>query len=194
MAYQVDTPLTRNRVVTFLNEIGIVSRYEVGATGFVEGCRIDRGTLAIDPKCRVSSLLHEAGHLAITPSCFRALMDGNLYTGQRHMLEIVQKTAAHPDDPLYRAAIQCSDPEATAWAWSAGVALGLPDVEIVRDDEYEGEGAAIRLSLQCRMYVGVHGLAHAGFCAIRPRVGVEAWPKLNFWTQEFEMPALIGAC
>ncbi|CAB3754853.1 hypothetical protein [Paraburkholderia humisilvae] len=183
MTYQVDAPRTRDRVVSFLNEIGIESRFEVGATGFVEGCRIDQGALAIDPNCRVSSLLHEAGHLAITPSCFRALMDGNLYAGQREMLEIVERITAHPDEPLYRAAIQYSDPEATAWAWSAGVALGLPDVEIIRDDEYENDGAAIRLSLQVRMYVGIHGLAHAGFCAIRARDGVQAWPKLNFWTQ-----------
>ncbi len=85
MAYQIDAPHTRDRVVSFLNEIGIESRFEVGATGFVEGCRIDRGTLAIDPNCRVSSRLHDADHLAVTPSCFRGLMDGNSYASQREM-------------------------------------------------------------------------------------------------------------
>lgn len=186
--YKRGEPDTRDRVVTFLNEIGIATRYEAGATGFVDGCRIEHGTLVVDPQCRVSGLLHEAGHLAITPSCFRSLMDGNLYAGQREMLKIVEIVAPHPDAPLYRAAIQCSDPEATAWAWSAGVALGLPGEEIIRNDEYDGDGEGMRFSLSAKMYLGINGLAHAGFCALRSRAGIEAWPKLNFWTQEFEMP------
>jgi hypothetical protein len=111
-------------------------------------------------------------------------MDGNLYAGQREMLRLIDETRMHPDAPLYRAVIQCSDPEATAWAWSAGVELGLPGEEIVRDDEYDGEGADIRRALRMCAYIGIHGLAHAGFCAIRKRGNDESWPQLNFWTQE----------
>ncbi|HDR8983191.1 hypothetical protein QZM46_07605 [Burkholderia vietnamiensis] len=134
----------------FLNEIGIPARYETGATGFTEGCRIDRGTLSVDPACRVSTVLHEGAHLAITPRCFRVLMNGNLFAGQREMLRIIGEADLHPDDPLYRAVIQCSDPEATAWAWAAGIQLGLPGEEIIRADEYDGDGEEIRLALQMR--------------------------------------------
>jgi hypothetical protein len=193
MNYLIGAPDTRDRVMRFLNEIGIAARYERGARGFSEGCRIDRGTLAVDPACRVSTLLHEAGHLAITPRCFRALMDGNLYVGQRDMLEFVDRAGLHPDEPLYRAVIQCTDPEATAWAWAAGIELGLPAEEIVRDDEYSGDGETIRLALQMRAYIGVHGLAHAGFCAIRERNGALAWPHLHFWTQEIAWPESADA-
>ncbi|WP_321889626.1 hypothetical protein [Paraburkholderia bannensis] len=182
--YVIDAAATRNRVIEFLNGIGIPTCYESGASGFAKGCRIGRGTLAVDPACRISTLLHEAGHLAITPRRYRSWMDGDLYAGQRRMLDAVCNGDLHPDEPLYRAVIQCSDPEATAWAWAAGVALGLPGEEIVRDDEYDGEGGAIRLALQLRAYFGVHGLAHAGFCLIRDRNGVSGWPHLRYWTQE----------
>ncbi|OJA24545.1 hypothetical protein BGV47_30965 [Burkholderia ubonensis] len=188
MTYRIDAPGTREKVMRFLNEIGIPARYEKGATGFTVGCRIDRGTLAVDPACRVSTVLHEGAHLAITPRCFRALMNGNLFAGQREMLRIMGETDLHPDDPLYRAVIQCSDPEATAWAWAAGIELGLPGDEIIRADEYGGDGEEIRLALQMRSYIGVHGLAHAGFCEIRERNGVAAWPQMKFWTQEVGMP------
>jgi hypothetical protein len=180
----MDSTDTRDRAIGFLNAIGITAFYETGATGFSEGCRIDHGTLAVDPGCRISTMLHEAGHLAITPSCFRSWMHGNLYEGQRRMLDAVSDAGLHPDDPLYRAGIQCSDPEATAWAWAAGIALGLTGAEIIRDDEYGGEGESIRLALRMRAYVGVHGLAHAGLCRIRDRDGLAGWPHLLCWTQE----------
>jgi hypothetical protein len=182
--YSIDASSTRDQVLQFLNGPGILARYEAGATGFSDGCRIDQGTLVTDPECRISTVLHEAGHLAITPRCFRSLMNGNLYAGQREMLRRIDEEGLHPDAPLYRAVIECSDPEATAWAWAAGVSLGLPGREIIRDDEYDGEGADIRLALQMNAYFGIHGLAHAGFCAIRKRGDQPAWPQLNFRTQE----------
>ncbi len=182
--YVVDAADSRDRKMAFLNWTGIAARYESWASGFSVGCRIDRVTLAVDPACRISTLLHEAGHLAITPRCFRSWMDGNLYAGQRAMLDAVCDTTHHPDDPLYRAVIQCSNPEATAWAWAEGAALGLPGEEIVRNDEYSAEGEAIRLALYMRAYSGVHGLANAGFCSIRDRGGVVGWPHLHFWTQD----------
>ena len=103
--YAIDASFTRDKVLQFLNGIGISSRYEVGATGFSDGCRIDQGTLAVDPQCRMSTVLHEAAHLAITPCCFRSLMGGNLYAGQREMLRHIDEEGLHPDAPLYRAVI-----------------------------------------------------------------------------------------
>lgn len=191
--YRIDAPETRDKVMQFLNRIGICARFENGATGFSEGCCIVHGALHVDPDCRISTILHEAGHLAITPGCFRSRMTGNLYAGQREMLKIVDEAGVFPDDILYRAVIQSSDPEATAWAWAAGTELGLPHEEIVRDDEYGGDGESIRLALKMRAYLGVHGLAHAGFCAIRERNGIAAWPHLHFWTQEVGFPESIPA-
>lgn len=77
-------------------------------------------------------------------------MHGNFYAGQREMLKIVDEADTCPDDHLYRAVIQCSDPEATAWA--AGTELSLPGEEIVRNDEYGGDGEPIRRALQMCAY------------------------------------------
>jgi hypothetical protein len=33
-------------------------------------------------------------------------------------------------------------------------------------------------------YMGIHGLSRAGFCAIRKHGNQNAWPRLNYWTQE----------
>jgi hypothetical protein len=191
--YQIDARETRDKVRHFLNQVGIPTRYVDGATGFSNGCHIVKGELHVDPACRISTILHEAGHLAITPRCFRSLMNGDLFKGLRDMLRTVDEAGIYPDDPLYRAVIQCSDPEATAWAWAAGTELGLPGEEIIRNDEYGGDGEAIRLALQMRAYIGVNGLAHAGFCAIRERNGKAGWPHLHFWTQEVGFPESISS-
>ncbi len=183
----MDTPLTRDRVLGFLVEIGIPARYEPGARGFTDDIRIERGGLLVDPECRVSSLLHEAAHLAITPRRFRHLMNDNVQVGQKEMLRQVGMMRLHPDDPLHRAVIQNSDPEATAWAFAAGLHLGLTDETIIRDDEYEGKGETVRLMLSMKAYMGINGLSHAGFCALRPGRHLPAWPKLAFWTQEVDV-------
>jgi uncharacterized protein len=100
---------------------------------------------------------------------------------------------AVPDSALARACIQCSDPEATAWAWAAGVHLGLDPKEIVQDDEYGNGGSDIRLMLSMNKYMGINGLAFAGFCVTRPgpleqMSGLPAYPKLAMWLQkDFEL-------
>lgn len=83
--------------------------------------------------------------------------------------------------------MQCSDPEATAWAWAIGKHLGLPDEIIILDSEYDGTGANERLSLGMGAHLGVHGLAHAGFCAASKAyseiTNQPCYPNLAFWLQ-----------
>jgi hypothetical protein len=79
-----------------------------------------------------------------------------------------RSTSTEPDGDLQRAVLQCSDPEATAWAWAAGQYLGLQPKAIIQDDEYGGDGSFLRLQLATGGYVGINGLSHAGFCAVRP--------------------------
>jgi hypothetical protein len=47
-----------------------------------------------------------------------------------------------------------------------------------------GTGAEMRLSLSMGMYIGIHGLAHAGFCSTNRFGRLPQYPKLAFWTQE----------
>jgi|SRR6516225_5614690 hypothetical protein len=172
------------RVIDFLLSIGLKVEMQEGARGFVDGIRIEHGMLIVDPECRLSSLLHEAGHLACVPSRFREYMNDNLALGMRKMMSEIEKMALEPDHPLERAAVQCSDPEATAWAWAAGVAIGLKPEQIIQDDEYDWSGAEIRAMLQVNQYMGINGLAHAGMCKRGAWVAPEIrYPKMTTWLQ-----------
>jgi len=175
-------------VATFLNTIGLVTIEEIGARGFVPGVNIREGVIAIDPtEAKASDLLHEAGHLATVPGCFRHFFSGNVDSGQRRSLEALNEIEAEIDSPVFRAVMQCSDPEATAWAWAVGKYLGIREKDIIEDEDYNGEGEGIRTMLSLNSYVGINGLAHAGFCSIRERSvainGLPAYPKLAMWVQ-----------
>lgn len=74
--------------------------------------------------------------------------------------------------------------EATAWAWAAGVSIGLKPGQIIQDDEYDGDGASIRSRLQANQYAGINGLAHAGMCKRGAWVPPEArYPNMTAWLQ-----------
>ncbi len=121
--------------------------------------------------------------MAIVPGRFRSLMSDNLEAGIGEMFQAIAEMDLCPDHPIARAAIQCSDTEATAWAWAVGVTIGLPAEEIIQDDEYDGDGAFIRVCLGANAYLGINGLAHAGFCRVGRSGGLPRYPKLAFWTQ-----------
>jgi hypothetical protein len=178
------------RVIAELNGIGLEARLVEGATGFLRGVRIVGGALHIAPEGRVSDVLHEAGHLACLPNRYRHRATDDIDVVAREMLDDVERRNEHPDSPLYRAAIQCDDSAATAWAFAFGRHIGVDPRDIIEDHQYpdevsgEGTGAEMRLSLSMGMYIGIHGLAHAGFCSTNRFGRLPQYPKLAFWTQE----------
>lgn len=172
------------RAIQFVRRIGIpVHVLPAVTTGFLPHVAIVSGELNVGHACQASDLLHEAGHLALIPGRFRRDMNGDLSDGFTAMFKALDSLALPPDEPLNRAALQCSDPEATAWAWAAGTALGLPPETIITDDAYDGEGASIRQMLSMRLYLGIHGLIHAGLC-LSPR-NPGGFPALTRWLQDW---------
>jgi hypothetical protein len=169
----------------FLAGIGLDVQGRPGAQGFIDKVLIVDGGLRVDPFATPSNLLHEAGHVAIVPERFRALMSGDLSHGMKLMWDEIDQLNLDPDGPLHRAALQCSESEATAWAWAAGKAIGLPDEVIILDPEYQGDGANMRFSLASNCYLGINGLSHAGFCSVRanPYRNLPVYPSLAFWLQ-----------
>lgn len=171
-------------VVTFLKAIGIPVQVvpELGQKGFLPGVLIQGGGLQVTPAGLVSDWLHEAGHVACVPTRFRGGLTGNVSAGVKAMFEQLDPLELDPDHPLMRAALQCSDPEATAWAWAAGCHLGLPPEMIIGNDQYDGDGAEIRAMLQANAYFGINGLVHAGMCQSARRPG--GYPQLTKWLQD----------
>lgn len=174
------------KAMRFLRDIGLQVEICAGATGFTQHVEVIEGGLMVDPKAEASCLLHEAGHLAIVPEQFRHFMSGNLMAGMQHVYETVDRMGIDPDSALHRAVTQISDPEATAWGYAAGKAIGLPDDVIIRTVDYDGDGDFIRLALAANAYVGIHGVSHAGFCAIRknPYRPLPVYPQLAYWLQK----------
>jgi hypothetical protein len=174
------------RVIDFLQKIGLGVVIEPGATGFTEGVRIDQGVLHVDPDCLPSVLLHEAGHIAITPGRFRFYMDGDLRAGIRRMIADIEGMNLPPDDPLECAVVQCSDPEATAWAWAAGLSIGLPPEAIIDSNDYQGGGDNIRIMLQVNRYAGINGMARAGMCRCGFMDASDVrYPVMQRWLQDY---------
>ncbi|MGP1715658.1 MAG: hypothetical protein ACTS9Y_00635 [Methylophilus sp.] len=163
-------------VNSFIESIGIkVIKVESLQNGFMDDIEIVNGSIYITTNTQVSNLLHEAGHLAIIPANLRHMANGDL----DESFDGIFKMTSHldPEHPIQKVLIQCSDPEATAWAWAIGQHLGIPDDQIIRDEDYDGEGKSIRWMLKCGKYFGIHGLAASGMTS------VGSYPNMVIWSQ-----------
>jgi hypothetical protein len=97
------------------------------------GIQIERGGLVID-EARLAhggDLLHEAGHLAVTPASERPLLSGTV-----------------PEDGGAEMA-------AIAWSWAACVRLSLPASVLFHDAGYKGNARSLREGFAAGRYVGV---------------------------------------
>jgi hypothetical protein len=178
------------RVLHFLRGIGIPCLVDARTRtlgGFLNDVRIDSGGLIVKSDALVSNALHEAGHLAVLPGKYRRMASDDVDEVAKFMLD--ETANEPPDSPLSIATMQCGDVESTAWAWAAGVYLGVAPQDIIRHEQYGRTGVQLRYSLAAHAYIGINGLSRAGFCVVRPGVlekhrGLPAYPKLAMWVQK----------
>src|SRR3546814_6026204 len=95
-----------------------------------------------------SNMLHESGHISILPFSYRSRAGECIDDIIFEMCDEMGRALAadpdlSPDAPEMRAIMQAGETEATAWAFAAGRAIGLPDHVIIEDKDYDGEGASI---------------------------------------------------
>jgi hypothetical protein len=154
-------------IVAFLTEIGIPVREDkIPDETFLPGLCISRGTLLFD-RARLTypgDLLHEAGHLAVTPAAQRHLLDDRL-TGE----------AEAPD---------AGEIETTAWSFAAATYLSLPLTELFHSGGYRGCGDRLIFTFSSGCYPGAAGLARAGMTAIGAEAeaaGVPPYPHMLRW-------------
>lgn len=170
------------RCIAFARSINLNVELAPGASGFVQGIEIKAGVLRVCPTCLPSTFLHEAGHVATIPRRFRARLSGDIESSFKSIGAEVMSMGLEPDHPLVRAVISAGDPEATAWAWAAGKAIGLDPNGIVLNREYSNTGSAIRLMLTVGRYAGINGLSFGGMCHPARR-GASSYPSMIRWTQ-----------
>ncbi|HKE22045.1 MAG TPA: hypothetical protein VKB88_06615 [Bryobacteraceae bacterium] len=126
-------PLT-NQITGFLNEIGLPVRLgAVPLETFLPGIHVENGVLVVEEGRLLypGDLLHEAGHLAVSPSALRGSLSGN--TG---------------DDPGGEMA-------AIAWSYAAALHLKLDLTVVFHPAGYRGGSQAIITNFSQRRYVGV---------------------------------------
>lgn len=166
----LDSGSSEQRVASlldFLRSIGLrVDEENLEAPGFLPGIAIRDGGLVVD-RARLQwpgDLLHEAGHLAVMPATLRPLQ-----TGALHDCEHVP---------------HAGEAEATAWAYAAACATGLPAAELFHEGGYHGCGPRLATTYRCGVYPGLHGLMQAGMAhgiAQARELGTQPYPHMLRW-------------
>ena len=154
------------KIVQFLTEIGLeVRRGEAGPGTFLPGIKIDHGTIVIEEAMLKypGDLLHEAGHLAVTPAKLRKA---------RHLS--VGKSAGE-------------EMMAIAWSYAALVHLGLEPAVVFHADGYRGGSQAIIENFSAGRYIGVPTLQWIGLTAEKKTAreqGIDPFPHMIRWVRD----------
>lgn len=108
----------------FVASIGLeVRETRLWRSTFLPGLRIADGRLLLDHRklLHPGDVLHEAGHLAVTPAAERRHLGGNI-------------TAGHPEREGDEMAV-------LAWSYAASRACGLPPETLFHPQGYKGQSA-----------------------------------------------------
>jgi hypothetical protein len=151
-------------ILRFLRGIGIPVGEGRIVDSFLPGVRIEHGTLVFD---RASlrwpgDLLHEAGHIALTPASSRPSLSDTL------------------DDAA-------GDPEAIAWSYAAIVAIGIDPEVLFHPGGYKGQSAGLLMSFALGVYPGAYGLSKSGLTLVGAdaiAAGVAPYPHMIRWLRE----------
>ena len=154
--YTASMPLpdsTTAKIVAFLDDIGIpVTMAALPEDTFLPAMTVTRGTLLVDP-VRLTypgDLLHEAGHIAVTDPALRTTLE---------------TVADSQSDEL----------AAICWSYAAAHAIGVDPGIVFHGDGYRGNGAALAMSFQIGVYIGVHLLVGYGLTSNAAYPAMERW-------------------
>lgn len=148
----------------FLAEIGIPTQEAaLTADTFLPGILIDNGGLLLDlAKLRYpGDILHEAGHLAVTPAAERAQLAGNVMAGK-------------PEQ-------QGTDGEeivAMLWSYAAAQAIGVPPEIVFHPDGYRNASGWMLDNFRQGIYPGLPLLTWMGLTTN------EDFPRMTRWLRE----------
>ncbi len=149
------------RILDFVIQVGLTIRERpLPETTFVPGIFIEQGALVIDRSrlAHPGDILHEAGHIAVTPSEDRALLHDNLNSG--------------PADEM----------AAIAWSFAACVELGLGAEVVFHAHGYQGGGPSLAENFREGRYLGVPLLQWYGMTRERADgSGAPVYPRMSRW-------------
>ena len=157
-------------IVHFIEQLGIkVAIGTVPDDSFLPGILIDNGHLRYDPSKILSpgDLLHEAGHIALTPAERRATLHDNI-------------AESDPEGQGYELGV-------ILWSYAALLDVGIPIEVVFHEEGYKGQAEWLRTSLSEGTYIGLPllewmqmGYGHAK----ASELGVEPFPKMLKWLRD----------
>ena len=157
---------TLPRIIDFIRSIGIeVEEGLMHRRTLVPGVDVQRGGLLVEAS-RLSmpaDLLHEAAHIALTPSSRRHLVDGTM--------------DGTPAEEL----------SAIAWTWAAATVLELDPEDVFHQDVISGNGPTLLENFRARRFVGVPMLQHLGLTIDERHAserGVAPYPHMLRWLRD----------
>ena len=142
----------------FLAEIGLETREaELTQPTFLPGLLIDQGALLLDPARLLypGDVLHEAGHLALTPAADRATLHG----------DVAQTQPERAGDEL----------AVMLWTYAACQHLGLPPEMVFHPAGYHGQSEWLLENFRQGLYIGLPLLTWMGLTE------TEAFPRMTRW-------------
>jgi hypothetical protein len=155
-----------SRIAGFLAHIGLqTAPAALPQDTFLSGLTISQGTLLIDePKLTYpGDVLHEAGHLAVTPPERRALLHHN--------------AGGDPGEEMM----------AIAWSYAAALHVGIDPAVVFHGGGYQGGGKAIVDNFSQGKYFGVPMLEWLGLTADKQKatlLNVPPYPHMLKWLRE----------
>lgn len=177
-----------SRAASFLERIGITVAVRPGTTGFLGPLRVSGSTIYVDHTGDelAGDLLHEGGHISVTPSIFREMLDDDTDAIGPQMSawldEHPMALATWPEDPIGRAILQCGEMEAIAWSYAAARAAGV-NARLPFGRGFDGNGAEVFGMLEAGAHFGINGLVAGGMTDAPQFRSAAAFPAMKRWLQ-----------
>jgi len=151
-------------MLSFLEKIGIPTRMEkIDTTTFVPGLQIENGVLVIDMEKMLypGDVLHEAGHIAVTPK------------DQRSSLSDVSGDG--------------NEIAAIVWSYAAAKEIGVPEEILFHPHGYKDQSDWLIEEYNSGNYIGLPLLEWMGFTAAPKKaaeLNVPPYPHMLRWLRE----------
>ena len=157
-------------IISFVREIGISLQYgAVDDDTFLPGIDVSEGSLIVDQsRLRYpGDLLHEAGHLAVTPAAFRPQLSGKV-------------EAPHGNPNEIEAAAIC-------WSYAACLHLRLDPRVVFHEQGYHGRSESLLLNFDLGVFPGLPELVSAqmALTEVEARsLGLAPFPSMQKWLRD----------
>jgi carbamoyltransferase len=167
--HEDDTNRLLDDITKFLNEIGIATSFEtIDEPSFLSGILIQNGSLKIDKNKLIypGDILHEAGHIAVTPSEDRESMIGDIGKHKKH-------------DEAYGEEIA-----AMLWSYAALSHLKLNPEIVFHPNGYKGSSGMFIENFTRGNYIGLPLLSWMGLCNVKDSDNEPIFPKMKKWLRD----------